>query len=108
MNWRLFLQAGWISGALAAASSGIAGADEAVPAASTESPPVSSAPAADAEASPDLPSPPKPATKGKRVRGERAQKDATEGTEALGRFEADTVLKSKYQLDGQPLEVDPD
>lgn len=32
----------------------------------------------------------------------------TEGTEALDRFEAETVLKSKYQIDGQPLEVDPD
>lgn len=32
----------------------------------------------------------------------------TEGTEALDRFEAETVLKSKYQIDGQSLEVDPD
>lgn len=32
----------------------------------------------------------------------------TEGTEALDRFEAETVLKSKYQVDGQALEVDPD
>jgi len=32
----------------------------------------------------------------------------TEGTEAADRFEADTVIKSKYHLDGQQLEVDPD
>ena len=32
----------------------------------------------------------------------------TDGTEALGRFEADTVIKSSYQLNGEPLEVDPD
>ena len=37
----------------------------------------------------------------------RREKD-TEGSEALGRFEADTVIKSKYLLHGQPLEVDPD
>lgn len=44
----------------------------------------------------------KPA-KGKRIREKEA-----EGSEAPGRFEADTVIKSKYHLDGQPLEVDPD
>jgi hypothetical protein len=32
----------------------------------------------------------------------------TEGTEAPDRFEADTVIKSQYELDGKPLEVDPD
>jgi hypothetical protein len=32
----------------------------------------------------------------------------TEGTEAYDRFKADTVLKSKYELDGKSLEVDPD
>ena len=37
----------------------------------------------------------------------RSEKDA-EGTEAADRFEADTVIKSKYKLDGQSLEVDPD
>ncbi|MBU6375773.1 MAG: hypothetical protein KGQ59_07245 [Bdellovibrionales bacterium] len=36
-----------------------------------------------------------------------ATKD-TEGTVALDRFEADTVIKSQYTLDGKPLEVDPD
>ncbi len=50
---------------------------------------------------------PMPTAKGKRLRERVQQKDA-EGTEALGRFEADTVIKSKYHLDGQPLEVDPD
>jgi hypothetical protein len=32
----------------------------------------------------------------------------TEGTQALDRFEANTVLKSQYELDGKSLEVDPD
>jgi len=32
----------------------------------------------------------------------------TEGSEAPGRFEADTILKSPYKLKGVPLEVDPD
>jgi len=37
----------------------------------------------------------------------REQKE-TDGTEAPGRFEGNTILKSEYHLDGQPLEVDPD
>ncbi len=36
-----------------------------------------------------------------------AQKDA-EGTEAPNRFQADTVIKSTYKLEGKTLEVDPD
>ena len=32
----------------------------------------------------------------------------TEGTTAPNRFEADTVIKSQYKLNGEPLEVDPD
>jgi hypothetical protein len=55
------------------------------------------------EAAAPAPAQPK---KGGRVR-ERAPKD-TEGTEALGRFEANTVIKSQYKLGGEPLEVDPD
>lgn len=47
----------------------------------------------------------KPATRRKRSRQVDRE---TEGTEALGRFEADTVIKSSYQLNGEPLEVDPD
>ena len=35
------------------------------------------------------------------------QKDA-EGSIAPNRFQADTVLKSHYSLDGKALEVDPD
>jgi hypothetical protein len=41
--------------------------------------------------------------KGKRVREKEA-----EGTEAADRFEAHTVIKSKYSLNGESLEVDPD
>lgn len=41
--------------------------------------------------------------KGNKVR----EKDA-EGTQAADRFEAHTVIKSRYTLDGETLEVDPD
>ena len=41
-------------------------------------------------------------------KGKRREQKETEGTEAPGRFEADTILKSPYHVDGQPLEVDPD
>ena len=41
--------------------------------------------------------------------GRRRLRDKeAEGSKAPNRFEADTVLKSQYTLDGQPLEVDPD
>ena len=46
---------------------------------------------------------PKKAKGGKRTR----EKDA-DGTEAPDRFEADTVIKSQYKLNGEQLEVDPD
>jgi hypothetical protein len=44
----------------------------------------------------------------KQKRGKRREQKETEGSEAPERFEADTILKSPYSLDGQPLEVDPD
>jgi hypothetical protein len=47
----------------------------------------------------------KPAGRRRRTREVNRE---TEGTEALGRFEADNVIKSGYQLNGEPLEVDPD
>ena len=45
----------------------------------------------------------------KRSQGQRreAAKDA-DGSTAPNRFEAETVIKSRYTLDGKPLEVDPD
>ena len=44
----------------------------------------------------------------KKAKGNRAREKETEGTEAPNRFEADTVIKSHYKLNGEPLEVDPD
>lgn len=41
-------------------------------------------------------------------RGKRPGEKETDGSQAPNRFEADTVIKSKYRVDGQPLEVDPD
>ncbi len=41
-------------------------------------------------------------------KGRRPREKEAEGSEARDRFQADTVLKSKYQLNGEPLEVDPD
>lgn len=46
--------------------------------------------------------------KKRRTRGKRASEKETDGSEAPNRFEADTVIKSKYTLHGEPLEVDPD
>jgi hypothetical protein len=43
-------------------------------------------------------------SKGKRVR----EREQEEGTQAPDRFEANTVIKSKYYYNGEPLEVDPD
>lgn len=44
----------------------------------------------------------------KKKKGSNRGERETEGTEAPDRFEANTVIKSRYQLNGQPLEVDPD
>lgn len=50
-----------------------------------------------------------PAKKTKlKPKGKVTREKETEGTEAPDRFEADTVIKSQYQLDGKQLEVDPD
>ncbi len=38
----------------------------------------------------------------------RTREKEAEGSQAPNRFEADSVIKSRYQLDGEPLEVDPD
>ena len=43
-----------------------------------------------------------------KTKGRREREKDTDGTEAPDRFEADTVIKSGYKRDGQPLEVDPD
>ena len=83
----------------------------AAPAWAEDSPPESpaTAPAA-AETPSEAPvaaSAPKRAVKKKGRASPSAHKE-TEGTTAPNRFEADTVVKSQYRLDGQPLEVDPD
>ncbi len=41
-------------------------------------------------------------------RGKRIREKEAEGSQAPNRFEGDPVIKSKYELNGQPLEVDPD
>ena len=50
---------------------------------------------------------PSPAPPAKKSRTKETMKDA-EGTQAPNRFEADPVIKSRYTLDGNPLEVDTD
>jgi hypothetical protein len=50
-------------------------------------------------------SPPAPKKSKGRRGGDRKE---TEGTTAPNRFETDSVIKSQYHLDGEPLEVDPD
>jgi len=44
----------------------------------------------------------------KPVRKKIREQKENDGTEAPGRFESNTILKSEYQLNGQSLEVDPD
>ena len=44
----------------------------------------------------------------KRRSGRSTSHKEAEGTKAADRFEADTVIKSQYRYDGEPLEVDPD
>ena len=64
------------------------------------------APSVFAEDEPSPVAPPKSVKK--KHSGKLSSEKEAEGTEAPNRFEADTVIKSKFQLDGQPLEVDPD
>jgi hypothetical protein len=54
------------------------------------------------------PAAPSTTSKPRTVKGKQAREKDNEGTEARNRFQADTVLKSKYQFNGEPLEVDPD
>jgi hypothetical protein len=62
----------------------------------------SSSPQGIPQASPSA-KPSQKSQKGKRIREKEA-----EGSEAADRFQADTVIKSRYELNGQSLEVDPD
>jgi hypothetical protein len=68
-------------------------------------PGMSAAAQAPLPASPLAPSP--TSTRRPRDTKRDSGKDA-EGTAAPNRFEAETVIKSQYTLDGKPLEVDPD
>ena len=50
-----------------------------------------------------------PSSKAKSTaKGRVPREKEAEGTEAADRFEADTVIKSKYKFSGESLEVDPD
>ena len=40
--------------------------------------------------------------------GKGRNSESQQGSRALNRFEADPVIHSIYQMDGNPLEVDPD
>ena len=44
----------------------------------------------------------------KKAKGRHSGEKETEGTKARNRFETETVPKSRYQLNGKPLEVDTD
>jgi hypothetical protein len=84
-------------------SSYVRAEDAAAPASSPE------APATSESAPPPQSSAPVPATKAKAApKGKRYREKEAEGTEAPDRFEANTVIKSKYTLEGRTLEVDPD
>lgn len=62
--------------------------------------PSESAPAAATPVPVEAPAP-------RKVRKAPVIKDA-DGSEAPNRFEAETVIKSRYMLEGRKLEVDPD
>ncbi|MEK6577593.1 MAG: hypothetical protein AABZ55_00055 [Bdellovibrionota bacterium] len=47
-------------------------------------------------------------SKSKALKGKRYREKEAEGTEAPDRFEADTIIKSRYRHNGEQLEVDPD
>lgn len=80
---------------------------EDAPAAQVE-PAAQAAPAAPQEAAPAEAAPiPVEATPPRKQRRMPVIKDA-EGTTAPNRFEAETVIKSRYSLEGKKLEVDPD
>jgi hypothetical protein len=99
--WRVRLAIGAAFGTLCVPGlPGRAPAEE--PAAPQAVPSAAAAPAPGGEPQPAS----QPGSKKGRIR--RTREKETEGTQAPNRFEADTVIKSKYQLDGQPLEVDPD
>lgn len=41
-------------------------------------------------------------------KGKRTRETEAEGSEAPRRFEGDPIIKSRYEHNGEPLEVDPD
>lgn len=43
-----------------------------------------------------------------RERVNKGENKETDGTTAANRFQAETVIKSQYKLNGEQLEVDPD
>lgn len=49
-----------------------------------------------------------PSTAPKKKKSRSVRPPENEGTKAPNRFESDLFLKSKYHINGQQLEVDPD
>ncbi|MEK6706985.1 MAG: hypothetical protein AABZ06_14500 [Bdellovibrionota bacterium] len=60
------------------------------------------------EQEPEIPQVQPSASHRPKLKGKKSREKEVEGTEALDRFEADTIIKSKYQYNGEYLEVDPD
>lgn len=74
-----------------------------------ESPVPEPSPLATPSAVPEPAAQPSPTTRNPPPsRTARTSEKEAEGSQAPNRFEADSVIKSRYQLDGEPLEVDPD
>lgn len=89
---------------LAGFALGIVFAAQALAEPAADSAPAAGEPAGDAAPAPaDAPESAPVTSKGKRIREKEA-----EGSQAPNRFDGDPVIKSKYELNGQPLEVDPD
>lgn len=91
-----------------AASACLAALTAAVPALADEAGPSAALDGRSTAASADAEAKPGPRVRRKSAKGKRIREKEAEGTEAPDRFQADTVIKSKYELNGVPLEVDPD
>ena len=63
---------------------------------------------ADESSEPAVPAPESTSAAPNPAKGRRGLDKDTEGTKAPNRFQGDSVIKSQYHFNGEPLEVDPD
>ena len=79
------------------------------PQSSPQNPPSQAPSGIESSAQTSAPSPSDTTVKSERKpKGKVHREKEVEGTQAPHRFESDAIFKSKYELNGQPLEVDTD